>query len=79
MLMRTNVSDGVESDHCAVERPWQQASLAAATDGMGGDMFWQWGDRLSTGQTHNDGHTIYYGSSDATCLITDHVRAMNGV
>lgn len=39
----------------------------------------QWGDQLSTGQTHNDGFTIYYGSSLATCLVTDHVRAINAL
>lgn len=40
---------------------------------MGGDSFWQDGDTLSTGQTSNDGYTIYYGTSDWTCLVTDHV------
>lgn len=67
--------DGTESDHCNVEKPWQQASLA--TEGVAGDLFWQWGDTLSTGQTHNDGNTIYYGSADAKCLVTDHVKAIN--
>ncbi|KAK3318976.1 glycoside hydrolase superfamily [Apodospora peruviana] len=67
---------GTESDHCNIQKPWQQASLALAADGMGADLFWQWGDRLSSGQSPNDGNTIYYGSSDATCLISDHVRAM---
>jgi mannan endo-1,4-beta-mannosidase len=63
-----------------VEKPWQQASLALATKGMGGDMFWQWGDKLSNGQqTANDGNTIYYGSSDGTCLITDHVNAIKAL
>ncbi|KAK0641757.1 glycoside hydrolase superfamily [Cercophora newfieldiana] len=70
---------GTTSNHCTEEKPWQQASRALFADGMGGDAFWQWGDRLSSGQTHNDGHTIYYGSSDATCLITDHIRAINAL
>ncbi|GAB1319549.1 mannan endo-1,4-beta-mannosidase [Madurella fahalii] len=70
---------GVTSDHCNVQRTWQAASRDLATNGMAGDMFWQWGDQLSTGQTHNDGHTVYYGSSLATCLVTDHVRAINGL
>lgn len=44
---------------------------------MAGDLFWQWGDKLSNGQqTSDDGNTIYYGSSDAKCLITDHVSAI---
>ncbi|KAK1777108.1 glycoside hydrolase superfamily [Copromyces sp. CBS 386.78] len=70
---------GTSTDHCTIERPWQQASLQAATEGMAADLFWQWGDTLSTGQTHNDGNTIYYGSADATCLITEHVRAINSL
>ncbi|KAK0636977.1 glycoside hydrolase superfamily [Bombardia bombarda] len=67
---------GVETDHCTVEKPWQQTSLGLAAEGMSADLFWQWGDRLSSGQTHNDGNTIYYGSADATCLITDHVKGI---
>ena len=68
--------DGTGTNHCSVEKPWQAASLTA--EGMAGDMFWQWGDTLSNGQkTANDGNTIYYGSSEAQCLITDHVKAMN--
>ena len=70
--------DGVAASHCSVEKPWQEKSLALADSGMAGDLFWQWGDTLSTGQTHNDGNTIYHGSSDGQCLITDHVKAING-
>ncbi|OIW31898.1 glycoside hydrolase [Coniochaeta ligniaria NRRL 30616] len=66
---------GTGSNHCSVEKPWQQASLALATTGMAADLFWQWGDNLSSGRSSDDGNTIYYGSSDATCLITDHVNA----
>jgi mannan endo-1,4-beta-mannosidase len=44
---------------------------------MGGDAFWQWGEsNLSIGTTHNDGNTVFYGSSLATCLVTDHVNAI---
>ncbi len=43
---------------------------------MAGDMFWQWGDKLSSGQSANDGNTIYYGTSDGQCLIDNHVRAI---
>ncbi|CAG9949782.1 unnamed protein product [Clonostachys rosea f. rosea IK726] len=65
---------GAPSDHCTIERPWQLTSVA--TTGMAGDAFWQLGDTISTGQTHNDGNTIYYGSSDWQCLVTDHVAAI---
>ncbi|KAK3339163.1 beta-1,4-endoglucanase [Neurospora tetraspora] len=68
---------GTSTDHCNIERPWQQASLQAVTEGMVADLFWQWGDKLSTGQTHNDGNTIYYGSADANCLVTERVKAIN--
>jgi mannan endo-1,4-beta-mannosidase len=40
-------------------------------------MFWQYGDTLSNGQTTNDGNTVYYGSSEWTSLVTDHVTAIN--
>ena len=65
---------GYPSNHVAVEQPWQQTSLATA--GISGDLFWQLGDTLSTGQTSNDGNTIYYGSSEWTGLVTNHVSAI---
>ncbi|KAI3324489.1 carbohydrate-binding module family 1 [Xylariaceae sp. AK1471] len=65
---------GAPSDHCNIESPWQKTSLAA--DGMAGDLFWQLGTTLSNGQTSNDGNTIYTGSSDWTCLVTNHVAAI---
>ncbi|KAF3384799.1 putative mannan endo-1,4-beta-mannosidase F [Penicillium rolfsii] len=65
---------GYPSDHCSIEGPWQTAALD--TKGIAADMFWQWGDTLSTGQTSDDGNTIFYGSSDFTCLVTDHVAAI---
>ncbi|KAK4144570.1 glycoside hydrolase superfamily [Dichotomopilus funicola] len=58
---------------CDIQAPWQKTSLSLAADGMSADLFWQWGDNLSNGQTSNDGNTIYYGSDLATCLITNHV------
>ncbi|KAE8356267.1 putative mannan endo-1,4-beta-mannosidase A [Aspergillus coremiiformis] len=67
---------GVTSDHCTQERPWQTTALQ--TPGMAGDLFWQFGDQLSTGQSPNDGHTLYYGTSDYECLVTDHVAAIPG-
>jgi hypothetical protein len=63
---------GAPSDHCAIEVPWQ--TTAVGTTGIAGDLFWQWGDTLSTGQTHNDGNTIYYGSDEYTCLVTEHME-----
>lgn len=70
----TGHTDGAPRDHCNLERPWQEASVAA--NGMAADLFWQLGTTLSTGKTHDDTFTIYVGASDWTCLVTDHVAAI---
>jgi mannan endo-1,4-beta-mannosidase len=44
------------SDTHADEAAWQAAVLGTQT---AGDMVWQYGDTVSTGQTPNDGYTIY--------------------
>ncbi|KAF2272794.1 glycoside hydrolase [Westerdykella ornata] len=64
------------ADHCPVESGWQQTSLGLKDVGMAGDLFWQLRDTIrSTGQqTHNDGHMIYYGSSDWKCLVDEHIK-----
>lgn len=66
----------VKADHCPVESKWQSTALGLKDAGLAADLFWQLGDTVpSTGQvTHDDGHTIYYGSADWTCLVTDHVK-----
>ncbi|KAI0473749.1 glycoside hydrolase superfamily [Xylariaceae sp. FL0804] len=63
---------GSTSDHCSVESEWQATALA--TTGMAGDLFWQLGTTISTGETSDDGYTIYTNTSDWTCLVTDHVE-----
>ncbi|KAI1193265.1 glycoside hydrolase superfamily [Nemania serpens] len=65
---------GSTSNHCTNESPWQNTALSAS--GVSGDLFWQLGSTLSFGQTHNDGNTIYTGTSDWTCLVTQHVAAI---
>lgn len=60
--------------HCAIERPWQE--LAVQTEGIAGDAFWQAGTVLSTGKTHDDTFTLYHGTDEWTCLVTDHVAAI---
>jgi mannan endo-1,4-beta-mannosidase len=69
-----NYADGATGDHCSLERPWQQASATA--QGSGADLFWQFGDTISTGRSHDDGFTIYYGDSDWQCLVTNHIKAI---
>lgn len=66
--------DGAMDNHCQVQRPWQETSIAA--DGMAADLFWQYGDTISTGTSHDDGFTIYYGDSDWKCLVDDHVESI---
>ncbi|QKX62940.1 uncharacterized protein TRUGW13939_10108 [Talaromyces rugulosus] len=65
---------GTSSDQCANEGPWQATALN--TSGIAADMFWQYGDTLSTGESPDDGNTIYYGSDIYTCIVTDHIQAI---
>ncbi|CAG8891683.1 unnamed protein product [Penicillium nalgiovense] len=66
---------GATSDHCSIEAPWQKTALE--TTGVAGDLYWQYGDTLSSGKSADDGNTIYYGTSEFTCLVTDHVAAID--
>ncbi|KAL3433335.1 mannan endo-1,4-beta-mannosidase D [Aspergillus tetrazonus] len=34
------------------------------------------GENLSSGQTHNDMYTVYYGSNEWKCVVSDHVAAI---
>ncbi|GIC93185.1 glycoside hydrolase 5 family protein [Aspergillus udagawae] len=65
---------GVTSNHCPLETPWQKTALN--TTAVSGDLYWQYGDTLSTGQSPNDGNTIYYGTDQFKCIVTDHVAAI---
>ncbi len=64
------------SNKASVEAPWQ--STAMSTSGIAGDMYWQYGDTLSSGKTSDDGNTIYYGTSDYKTLVTDHISKIKG-
>ncbi|KAJ0426774.1 glycoside hydrolase superfamily [Aspergillus carlsbadensis] len=66
---------GIKDTHCTDELEWQATSLK--TDGMAADLFWQFGDTLSGGQTANDKYTIYYGSDDWKCAVSDHLTAIS--
>ncbi|KAL4919039.1 glycoside hydrolase superfamily [Aspergillus aurantiobrunneus] len=65
---------GVTSNHCAVEKPWQTSALNST--GVSGDLYWQYGDTLSSGPSPDDGNTFYYGSEEFQCLVTEHVEAI---
>ncbi|KAL5049069.1 hypothetical protein BDW71DRAFT_165319 [Aspergillus fruticulosus] len=66
---------GVTSDHCAIEKQWQHTARNAT--GIAADLYWQFGDKLSGGLSPNDGHTLYYGSEQFECLVTEHVEAID--
>ena len=63
------------SDNCTIESSWEATALSAT--GTGGDMFWQYGDTISSGETSQDGNTVYYGSDLYTCLVTNHIKAID--
>ncbi len=48
------------------ENYWQSTVLSTT---IVGDMFWQFDDTLSTGNTSDDGYTIYYGTAEYTALV----------
>lgn len=56
---------------CDIMSDWQSTALNA--DATSGDLYWQYGDTLSYGKTHDDGNTAYYGDDLFTCLVTNHV------
>ncbi|MCJ1313549.1 hypothetical protein MMC25_007228 [Agyrium rufum] len=67
---------GTSTNHVASEGPWQTTALSVSGKGLAGDMIWQWGDTISSGQTANDGYTVYYQSADWTGLVQQHVAAI---
>ncbi|OQE32747.1 hypothetical protein PENFLA_c001G01480 [Penicillium flavigenum] len=62
---------GIKNDHCSDSLKWQKTALS--TPGNAADLFWQYGQKLSTGPSPNDDYTIYYGTDDWKCTVTDHV------
>ncbi|KAL2794005.1 glycoside hydrolase superfamily [Aspergillus keveii] len=67
---------GIKDTHCTDELAWQDTAFAA--DGVAADLFWQFGDTLSGGETADDRYTVFYGTDDWECLVTDHVAEING-
>lgn len=59
------------AEHCPIDSAWAATSLAS--EGQSADMYWQYGTTISSGETSNDGYTIYTGTSDFTCVVTDHI------
>ncbi|KAH6603407.1 endo-beta-mannanase, partial [Trichoderma cornu-damae] len=67
---------GALNNACGSEAPWQNTTLT--THGMGADLFWQWGDTLSTGQSQSDPYSVFYNTSNWQCLVRNHVEAISG-
>lgn len=59
---------------CSVELAWETTALEA--EGNGGDMFWQYGDTLSSGKSHQDGNTVYFQDDLWKCMVTPHLEAI---
>jgi mannan endo-1,4-beta-mannosidase len=60
----------VTEEKCDKMTGWQKQSLQSK--GMAADMYWQYGDTISTGKTSDDKNTVYRGTKNWDCLITDH-------
>ena len=58
------------AEKCSQERGWQTVSLA--TNGVAGDMYWQYGDQISVGKTTDDKFTVYRNSKSWDCMILQH-------
>lgn len=65
------------AEKCTKIRPWQNASMT--TEGMGGDMYWQAGDALSSGLSHDDGNTIYPNSPNWECIVVEHGKKVSSL
>ena len=73
-LLTENCVDGAKDSKCDIAGPWQAAMLE--TEGIAGDQFWQWGEELSYGKTHDDGYAVYFeGGEYYDCMVADHVAA----
>jgi len=62
------------SNTCSVELAWETTALK--TEGTGGDMFWQYGDTLSSGKSSQDGNTVYYQDDLWKCMVAPHIKAV---
>jgi hypothetical protein len=54
---------------------WQ--TIALNTYGIAGDLFWQYGDTISYGETPQDENTIYYNTSAYEQVVTEHIERID--
>jgi mannan endo-1,4-beta-mannosidase len=57
-------------EKCSQETGWQKVSLE--TKGNAGDMYWQYGDKISTGQTADDQFTVFRNTENWNCMVNVH-------
>ena len=57
-------------EKCSQETGWQKVSLE--TKGLAGDMYWQYGDNLSTGPSADDQFTVFRSSENWKCMVENH-------
>ncbi|KAJ5200159.1 Glycoside hydrolase superfamily [Penicillium cf. griseofulvum] len=62
---------GIKDNHCTDSVKWQDTALNTA--GNAADLFWQYGQKLSSGPSPDDHYTIYLESDDFKCGVLDHV------
>lgn len=60
------------AEKCSKEPGWQKVSLR--TKGVAGDMYWQYGDLISTGRTKDDQFTVFRKSKNWDCMVVQHGR-----
>jgi mannan endo-1,4-beta-mannosidase len=61
-------------EKCSQETGWQKTSLG--TRGVAGDMYWQYGDSISSGRTPDDKFTMYRGTKNWECMVQAHGKAI---
>ncbi|RMJ23423.1 hypothetical protein PHISP_05703 [Aspergillus sp. HF37] len=66
---------GIKEEHCGASLEWQDTCLS--TTGMAADLFWQYGQQLSTGLSPDDQYTIYYGTDEWQCAVVDHISEIS--
>jgi mannan endo-1,4-beta-mannosidase len=57
-------------EKCSQQTGWQ--NLAINTKGVAGDMYWQYGDNISSGLTADDRFTVFRGSKNWDCMVDAH-------
>lgn len=60
----------MDEEKCSQEMDWQKVALE--TKGSAADMYWQYGDKISTGQTADDKFTVFRDTENWDCMVNVH-------